>query len=307
MTISSIDHLRLRALTLIETLAETRSLHQAARQLNTSQPALTVMLRDVEETLGARLFERSRRGLTSTPMGDYAIRQARLILADLKRVQSEFAAGQHGQSLLRVGALQLLMLEVVPQALAQLRKVMPTLRVEFEEGSAGDLLRGLTNGSLDLVIGRMLPDFARDENLEASLLLNQSFCIISGSHHPLARRRKLTWHDVNIADWIEPPPNTALRDYFVEAFLRQGMRPPRPLYQSASFYSCVGILQTSDCLMMVPHEVGRHFSRHAGIRVLSIPVGESSTPFSIIKRRSRADTSGLQAFERAIRSVALAR
>src|SRR5579864_2348950 len=135
MPAASIDHLRLRALALVETLAETRSLHQAARRLNTSQPALTVMLRDVEETLGARLFERSRRGLVPTAMGVYAIRQARLVLADLRRVQSEFAAGQHGQSLLRVGALQLVMLEVVPHALAQLRKVMPTLRVEFEEGS----------------------------------------------------------------------------------------------------------------------------------------------------------------------------
>jgi len=303
MAFASIDHLRLRALTLVETLAETRSLHQAARRLNTSQPALTVMLRDVERTLGAPLFERSRRGLVPTPMGDYAIRQARLMLADLRRVQREVAENRHGQSLLRVGALQLLMLEIVPRALALLRRSMPSLRVEFEEGAAGDLLRGLTGGSLDVVAGRMLPEFAGDDDLDLSLLLDQSFCIIGGAHHPLARRRKLTWQELDGADWIQPPPNTALRDYFAEAFLRQGMRPPRPLYQSASFYSCIGILQTSDCLMMVPDEVGRHFSRHAAIRILSLPMREPSIPFSLIKRRSRAATPGLAAFEGAIRQI----
>src|SRR6478752_5946380 len=120
MQLPDIDHLRLRSLVLIETLAQTGSLRQAARRLNTSQPALTVMLRDVERTLGGTLFERSRRGLVATAMGDYAIQQAR--------------------RLLRVGVLQLLMLEVVPRALVLLRRAAPAVRIEFEEGAAGHLL-----------------------------------------------------------------------------------------------------------------------------------------------------------------------
>ncbi|MCW5738098.1 MAG: LysR family transcriptional regulator [Enhydrobacter sp.] len=303
MALPPVDHLRLRALVLIETLAQSGSLHQAARRLNTSQPSLTVMLRDFERTMGGALFERSRRGLAPTPMGDYAIQQARLILADLRRVQSEFAAGQQGRNLLRVGVLQLLMLEIVPRALVLLRQSTSAVRIEFEEGAAGDLLARLADGALDMVVGRMLPDFAGNEDLEVSLLLSQSFCIISGAHHPLARRRKLSWLELQATDWLQAPPNTALHGYFVEAFLRQGLTPPQPLYQSASFHTCVTILESSDCLMMVPDEVARHFARHASIRILPVRLEEPSTPFSIVRRRSRADMAGMKAFENAVRQV----
>lgn len=303
MPLPDIDHLRLRSLALIETLALTGSLHQAARRLNTSQPALTVMLRDVERTLGGTLFERSRRGLVPTAMGEYAIQQARLMLADLRRVQGEFASGQQGRRLLRVGVLQLLMLEVVPRALVLLRRAAPAVRIEFEEGAAGDLLGRLADGTLDLVLGRMLPEFAGNEDLEASLLLAQSFCVIAGTHHPLARRRKLAWAELHAADWLQAPSNTALHAYSVEAFLRQGLTPPQPLYQSASFYSCVTILQSSDCLMMVPHEVARHFVRRTAIAILPVRLDGPSTPFSIVRRRSRAEMPGMKAFENAVRQV----
>ena len=134
-----------------------------------------------------------------------------------------------------------------------------------------------------------------------ALLLAQSFCVISGVHHrspaagnfpgpsytpPIGCRRRPTPHCTPISS---------------EAFLRHGLTPPQPLYQSASFYSCVTILQNSDCLMMVPHEVGRHFANQSGICILSVKVGEASAPFSLIKRRSRAETRGVLAFETAVR------
>ncbi len=297
----SLDHLRLRSLSLIEAVAETGSLHQAARRLNVSQPALTVMLQEVERTLGGQLFERSRRGLTPTERGLYAIRQARLVLADLRRVQSEFAAGQHGLSLLRVGVLQVLMLELVPRALARLRRENPALRIEFQEGAVGDLLKALSDGTLDLVLGRMPPEFVSNDDLQASLLFTDSYCVIASADHPLARKRRVAWPELQSLSWIEPPANTMLRDFFVDTFLRHGLKPPQPLYQSASFYSCVNILERSDCLMLVPREVGRHFSHRAGICILPVAVEGPDAAFSIVKRRSRADTTGMRAFEACLR------
>ncbi len=297
------DHLRLRALTLVGTLAETGSLHQAARRLNTSQPALSVLLQEIERTMGGRLFERSRRGLVPTERGDYLIRQARLMLADLKRVQSEFASGDEGRALLRIGALPLVMLEIVPRALVHLRRSQPGIRAEFHEGAASELLTSLADGTLDLVVGRMLPEFAANQDLVPSFLFTESFCIVGGTHHPLADRRRISWQELEGADWIEAPSNTALHDYFAEAFLRRGLRPPRPIYQSASFYSCIAILGTSDCLMMVPREVGRHFAGQHRVRVLPVRIEEASSPFSIITRRSRAATQAMLAFEASVRQA----
>lgn len=297
------DHLRLRALTLVETLSTTGSLHEAARRLNVSQPALSVMLQEIERALGARLFERSRRGLVPTDKGDYMIRQARLMLADLQRVRSEFDPANEGRALLRIGALPLVMLEIVPKALMLLRRGQPAVRAEFHEGAASDILTGLADGRLDLVIGRMLPDFADNEDLSPDFLFAESFCIVGGPDHALARRRKISWQELAAADWIEAPTNTALHDFFAEAFLRRGLRPPQPVYRSASFYSCVTILCTSDCLMMMPREVGRHFAEQSRLRLLPVAIAEASAPFSLITRRSRARTRAMMAFESAVRQV----
>jgi len=297
------DHLRLRALTLVETLSTTGSLHEAARRLHVSQPALSVMLQEIERALGGRLFERSRRGLVPTDKGDYMIRQARLMLADLQRVRSEFDPANEGRALLRIGALPLVMLEIVPGALALLRRSQTAVRVEFHEGAASDILTELADGKLDLVIGRMLPDFADKEDLSSDFLFAESFCIVGGPDHALARRRRISWPELARADWIEAPANTALHDFFAEAFLRRGLRPPEPTYRSASFYSCVAILGTSDCLMMVPREVGRHFARQSRLRLLPVVIEEASAPFSLITRRSRARTRAMMAFEDAVRQV----
>lgn len=297
------DHLRLRALTLVETLSMTGSLHEAARRLNTSQPALSVMLQEIERALGCRLFERSRRGLVPTEKGDYMIRQARLMLADLQRVRSEFDPANEGRALLRIGALPLVMLEIVPKALALLRRSQPAVRAEFHEAAAPDILTDLAEGRLDLVIGRMLPDFADNEDLSADFLFAEAFCIVSGPDHALSRRRKISWPQLAQADWIEAPTNTALHDFFAEAFLRRGLRPPQPAYRSASFYSCVAILGTSECLMMVPREVASHFARQSRLRLLPVAIDEASAPFSLITRRSRARTRAMMAFEGAVRQV----
>lgn len=301
------DHLRLRALTLVETLSATGSLHEAARRLNVSQPALSVMLQEIERVLGGRLFERSRRGLVPTDKGEYMIRQARLMLADLQRVRSEFDPANQGRALLRVGALPLVMLEIVPRALVLLRRGEPAVRAEFHEGAASEILAAVADGRLDLAIGRMLPEFADNDDLVPDFLFTESFCIVSGPEHALARRRKISWQALAAVDWIEAPTNTALHDFFAEAFLRRGLRPPQPVYRSASFYSCVAILGTSDCLMMVPREVGRHFARQSRLSVLPVAIDEASAPFSLIARRSRARTRAMMAFEGAVRQVVASR
>jgi DNA-binding transcriptional LysR family regulator len=294
------DHLRLRALTLVETLATTGSLHQAAQRLNISQPALSVMLQELERAFGARLFERSRRGLVPTEMGRYMTRQVQLVLADLRRAQREFASGRDGRTVLMVGVLPLLMLEIVPKALSLLRQTHPGVRVEFREGAASELLGALADGTLDLVIGRMLPDFAARDDLESTFLFTEAFCIVGRAQHPLAGRRKIAWQELRDCEWIEAPSNTALHAFFADAFLRRGLDPPRPIYQSASFYSCISILKTSDCLMMVPREVARHFAENGAVCVLTTKVPEASAPFSIVKRRGRATTQSGAAFERAL-------
>lgn len=299
----SIEHLRLRSFVLIETLAETGSLHQAARRMNISQPALTVMLRELERSLGGVLFERTTRGLRLTGIGAHAVRQASLTMADLRRLQREVGLSSTGQTLLRVGALPLFMLEIVPAALSRLRASHPAVRIEFREDAAPELLQALCSGALDLVLGRMTPEFSQHADLEQQQLFTESFCVIASREHPLARRRDTSWQVLHQASWVEAPRNTLLREQFAEVFLSRGLQPPMPAYVSASFHSCIAIIQAADCLMLVPSEVGRHFGRRDDIVVLDVEVGQISGTLSAIRRKGLAETEGRAIFETAVRAI----
>ncbi len=61
MSASALTQLRIRHFKLIESLVSVGSLHKAARALHLSQPAASAMLKEVEEALGATLFERTRK------------------------------------------------------------------------------------------------------------------------------------------------------------------------------------------------------------------------------------------------------
>ncbi|WP_197362363.1 helix-turn-helix domain-containing protein, partial [Streptomyces clavuligerus] len=61
--------LEVRHLRALCAIADTGSLHKAARQLGVSQPSLTTQLRRIEKALGAELFWRERSGCRPTPVG----------------------------------------------------------------------------------------------------------------------------------------------------------------------------------------------------------------------------------------------
>src|SRR3546814_4894078 len=67
----------LRQLRFFVTLSDTLNFRRAATRLNISQPPLSVAIRKLEEELGTRLFDRTRRGVALTPAGMAALPPAR--------------------------------------------------------------------------------------------------------------------------------------------------------------------------------------------------------------------------------------
>lgn len=79
-------------------IADTGSLHKAARQLGMSQPSLTTQLRRIENSLGAELFSRERTGCRPTPLGRAVLSRARPLVAEMAAlvVEAKAAAARAG-------------------------------------------------------------------------------------------------------------------------------------------------------------------------------------------------------------------
>jgi len=149
--------LRLRHLELLTVLRELPRVRAAARRLNLSQPAVSKMLREIEQMFGAPLFERSRTGVTPNALGQAAIRRATVICNEVRVAEEEAGALRSGASaLLRIGTFSIT--SIATAAIARLRAVQPGVAVRIREGAVSALLEQLMAGELDCVFGALAPD-----------------------------------------------------------------------------------------------------------------------------------------------------
>lgn len=161
MTMSSVffEHrIKVRHLRVIEALDRQKSLLRASRVLNVTQPALTRALQEIEEIVGAPLFERHSRGVRPNAMGEVLVQTAHVVLGQLRRAQDTFEGLLQDDALtITVGALPVAASGLLPAVLAALYRAEPTLRVRLLHGRTDELLPKLAGNEIDLVVGRLYP------------------------------------------------------------------------------------------------------------------------------------------------------
>ncbi|WP_406731052.1 LysR family transcriptional regulator [Streptomyces sp. NBC_01794] len=142
--------LEVRHLRALCAIADTGSLHKAARQLGMSQPSLTTQLRRIENSLGAELFSRERTGCRPTPLGRAVLSRARPLVAEMAAlvVEAKAAAARAGGPRLSIGS-------TASRALAgwlrRLRERLPGTDLSLHMSvSANVLLRMVAAGQLDV-------------------------------------------------------------------------------------------------------------------------------------------------------------
>lgn len=144
--------LEVRHLRALCAIADTGSVHKAARQLGMTQPSLTTQLRRIEAAIGGQLFSRERTGSRPTPLGRSVLTRARPIVAQMSELVTEAkdAAGlgaAGGSARLRLGSTGS---RAVPGWLRRLHARLPDADVTFQtDVSAHTLLRMVAAGQLD--------------------------------------------------------------------------------------------------------------------------------------------------------------
>jgi DNA-binding transcriptional LysR family regulator len=143
--------IELRHLRYFLAVAEHRHFTRAAERLHIAQPPLSAQIRQLEERVGSRLFDRVPGRVTITPAGEALIPAARTALAALERgvaaVQG-VAAGEQGA--VRVAVGDAVALEPVLRAVKRLAHEAPGLRVE--PAAVADPLRSVRDGEADLAL-----------------------------------------------------------------------------------------------------------------------------------------------------------
>ncbi|MGV6850273.1 MAG: hydrogen peroxide-inducible genes activator [Marinibacterium sp.] len=143
----------LRQLRFLTAVAETLNFSRAAEACFVTQPTLSAGIKELEDRLGVRLIERTKRSVMLTPVGEeIAERAAALLLAGKEIEEAAAAHLRPDEGDLRLGAIPTIGPFLIPPALPDLRDTFPNLRIYLREEMTEDLLAGLREGRLDLIL-----------------------------------------------------------------------------------------------------------------------------------------------------------
>jgi DNA-binding transcriptional LysR family regulator len=181
--------MELRHLRYFAVLADELHFGRAAERLAISQPPLSVAIRQLEDAVGARLFERNSKQVRLTPAGQALRASARKLLRQAEEAAleaREVAAGSAGR--LRIGFVGAMLYRGLPQALRAFQASHPAVRISLAELNSAEQITDLLHDRLDL---GFMHTARLPQDLASRLLLTEPFVACLPTHHALARQRVL--------------------------------------------------------------------------------------------------------------------
>lgn len=271
------QRIRLRHLQMLLSIAETGNLSQSAEAMNTTQPALSKWLKDLEDDLQLPLFERHARGLRPTTHGQAMIEHAKRIGSHLDSARDDMRALREGGSgMVTIGTSGVSASDLVPLAIARLVEQMPRAQVRVHEDTMNRLVPQLQHGEVDIIVGRAVVSPAADD-FKAETLYRDPVDFVAGHAHPLAMRQSLTWEDMLSYPWIVWPEGTPTRDALNNALAEARLSLPRFSVESNSSILNITLLQNSHLLGTASHRAASRFQEMNLLRILPMPLGSDAT------------------------------
>ena len=194
--------MELRHLRYFITVAEELNFSKAALRLYTAQPSLSQQIKDLEDDVGVRLLNRTKRKVELTEEGAVFLEQARLTLAQAdKAVAMARQVSQAKQQLLRIGFVPVAEMKIFPYVLPNLRVQNPDLKIDLLSLNNVDQIRGIKKGELDISFTR--DNFQSDE-IESKFVLREPLIFIKPKEHPLAKYERIPVQALDGIDFIIP-------------------------------------------------------------------------------------------------------
>ncbi|MET9275017.1 LysR family transcriptional regulator [Kribbella sp. NPDC003557] len=266
-------NVELRHLRVVVLVAEAGSVGRAARWLKVSQPSLTAQLKRIEAAFGGELFERSRTGVTPTPLGRYAVDRARAILVDVDHLSATVSAMTAVESsAVRLGGFPTAPMSGIA---SRLRSHCEIEQVSIEvEWSTSVLLQQLESGRLDFALLREFPGFELrlPAGVEATTVVeSESAYVALSADHPVACR---TRGEIELAalrdeEWIgEPPDDSGFHVLFRAACEAAGFQP-RVEHHSVDTSVLMGFVTSGQGVALISPTSYRMLSSEVTTRTLA--------------------------------------
>lgn len=281
-------------------VADCGSFTLAARQLHLTQSAISMLVQQLEDAVGFKLFDRRRNAVTPTEAGLQLLPLARRMLEDMRQFQE--GAGDLRtlkRGVLRIAAPQLLACTWIARALAQFARLYPDIGVRLIDCSTDDVVALVRRGEAELGVG---PERAAGDDVGRHFLMHVPMRIACAQQHALAMRKLLHWRDLQQESWVVYSGEfTRYLEQMLQAHnISLSMQTAADVTYMTTAMALVGAGQG---VAAVP-EYASGFAATLGVRLLPVQGPILQREFFVYQPRSLALSLPAQAFVQLLRQQA---
>lgn len=197
--------MNLHQVRIFRVVAKTLSITKAAKKIHLSQPSVSIQIKDLEDSLNVRLFDRINRKIALTDAGEIFLEYAEKLLSlidEIEAVMGDFGTGDVGR--LMLGASSTVGIYVLPSYLGEFKELYPNTEISLLIQNRKDALDQCLSGDTDFAFMQNPPNHP---DLQAEFFMRDELVIVCSTKHRWARRDHLTMEML-----VSEPENIIMRE-----------------------------------------------------------------------------------------------
>jgi DNA-binding transcriptional LysR family regulator len=292
MALSSqiLRRLKLRELRIFAATAAAGSMARAAKALSMSQPAVSSAVAELEQIVGAKLFDRTPRGIEPTVFGRAMLKRTNTILDEIVLGAEEIRfLGNPTSGELKLCCSEGMACGFLPLVLHRVLKKHPgftflVVSAETPNRTYGQLV---AERFVELALSRYPRPFL-ERDLEAEHLFDDPLVVVVGSGHALARKRRPTLSDLRYEKWILLPTDAAIAGVMHDVFAAAKVPLPKAVVYTMSIHVRLNLLATNEYVTMMPDSSLRASPLPRSLIALPVDLPGSPGPVGIVHRKGHS-------------------
>jgi DNA-binding transcriptional LysR family regulator len=250
--------MELRHLTYFIAVAEELHFGRAAKRLNISQPPLSQQIRQLEEEIGVRLFNRTKRRVEITPAGAAFLAEARRIMAMSEEAVRRTIRADKGEiGRLAMGYIGSANYSVLPQVVREFRKRFQDVELFLTEMNTSHQIEALRDGRIQVGFLRP-PQGIEDEGLAVEPVFREPLMAAMPRNHPLQGETSLPLRLLAKESFIMIPRQRGpgFFDYIIALCQQEGFSPYIVL-EASQFHTIIGLVAAGIGIAVMPASMQR--------------------------------------------------
>lgn len=300
------SRIKLRHIACFLEVAARSGFGRAANALHLTQPAVSRAIAELEDILGLPLFERGRGGTALTPAGTAFRAHAGAAFAELARgIDGLRQAGTVAAGEVKLGALPTVAARIMPEAVKRAKAMGLGATITIEAGPNRWLIDQLTQGRLDLVVGRLA-----EPQVMIGLAFEHLYCeaivFAVRSGHPAASGILLRLADIAGYTLIMPGRGSIIRPEIDRLFILEGVAGPGERIETTDASFSRAYVRASDAVWIISHGVVAGDFDEGGLVRLPLSASVSGGPVGLTTRAGHGASAAAELLMRAVRETAQA-